>query len=89
MADLRSLVIGVVLAVTAEQSGTGGQQQNRKTCMTTQPAPDPLFERIAQEHLRIETLVTRKRDGLDFHEVAVWSIEKALQAAFDAGKASA
>ncbi|MES2685723.1 MAG: hypothetical protein V4706_02815 [Pseudomonadota bacterium] len=57
--------------------------------MTTQPTPNPLFERIAREHLHVETLVTRKMDGLDFHEVAVWSIEAALQAAYDAGKASA
>lgn len=57
--------------------------------MTTKPAPNPVFERIAKEHLRIETLVRRKSDSLDFHDVAVWSIEAALQAAFDAGKASA
>lgn len=89
MSDLRSLVIGAVLALTADQSGTGGQQQNRKTSMTSQPTPNPLFERIAREHLHVETLVRRNRDSLDFHEVSVWSIEQSLQAAFDAGKASA
>lgn len=57
--------------------------------MTTQPAPNPLFERIALEQLGIETLVTRKSDSLDFHDLAVWSIERALQAAFEAGKAAA
>lgn len=56
--------------------------------MTTQPATNPVFERIAREQLGIETLVTRKSDSLDFHDLAVWSIERALQAAFDAGRAA-
>jgi len=29
------------------------------------------LERIAAEHLGIETLEARKRDSLDFHEVSV------------------
>jgi hypothetical protein len=40
---------------------------------------------IAMEHLHIQTLVSRKSDSLDFHEVAVWQVEDALKAAFDAG----
>jgi hypothetical protein len=44
---------------------------------------------IAAKHLHIETLETRKSDSLDFHEVAVWSIKSALEAAFEAGRASA
>lgn len=47
-----------------------------------------LFTAIAREHLRIETLETRHHDRLDFHEVAVWSVRSALQAAYDAGRAS-
>lgn len=46
-----------------------------------------LFAAIAREHLRIDTLETRNHDGLDFHEVAVWSVRAALQAAYDAGRA--
>ncbi|WP_343548987.1 hypothetical protein [Ralstonia sp.] len=41
--------------------------------------------RIACQHLRIETLEARNSDRLDFHEVSVWSLRDALQAAFDAG----
>ena len=41
---------------------------------------------IAREHLGIATLETRHSDSLDFHDVAVWQVEAALQAAFDAGQ---
>ncbi len=44
-----------------------------------------LFESIALDHLFIETLQTRHRDRLDFHDVSVWGVKSALQAAFDAG----
>lgn len=46
---------------------------------------DTILTLIAQKHLGIETLATRKSDGLDFHDVAVWCIKDALQAAFMAG----
>ena len=44
-----------------------------------------LLESIALDHLFIETLQTRHRDTLDFHDVSVWGVKSALQAAFDAG----
>jgi hypothetical protein len=59
-----------------------GKTFTRKTPMTK----DELFTLIAQRHLNIETLETRKSDGLDFHDVAVWSIKDALEAAFEAGR---
>lgn len=48
---------------------------------------DPLLTAIARRHLWIETLETRKSDSKDFHNVSVWGIRAALQAAFDAGRA--
>ncbi|WP_312262464.1 DUF6900 domain-containing protein [Limnohabitans sp.] len=48
---------------------------------------DQVFERIANEHLYIETLETQHRDRLDFHEVAVWGIKCALAAAYAEGLA--
>ncbi|MEN9760116.1 MAG: hypothetical protein RL676_1267 [Pseudomonadota bacterium] len=48
-----------------------------------------LLESIALDHLFIETLQTRHRDSLDFHDVSVWGVKSALQAAFDAGMRSA
>jgi len=41
---------------------------------------------IARDVLGIETLETRKSDDLDFHDLAVWSIEKALEVAYEAGR---
>ncbi len=46
---------------------------------------EQLFQRIALDHLFIDTLETRHSDRLDFHEVSVWAVKSALQAAFDAG----
>ena len=45
----------------------------------------PILASIAREHLQIPTLESRRSDHLDFHDVAVWQIEAALKAAFDAG----
>lgn len=41
---------------------------------------------IAKKVLRVETLETRKRDSLDFHDIAIWGIKQALEEAYDAGK---
>lgn len=41
---------------------------------------------IANKHLNIETLEARNSDRLDFHDVSVWSIKDALEAAFLAGQ---
>ncbi|MFX3544396.1 DUF6900 domain-containing protein [Ralstonia mannitolilytica] len=46
---------------------------------------DNLLTQIAQRHLRIETLQTRHSDSLDFHDVGVWCLRDALEAAFNAG----
>ena len=43
---------------------------------------------IAKSHLHLETLETRNSDGLDFHEMAVWSIKAVLEAAYEAGRQS-
>jgi hypothetical protein len=46
------------------------------------------FETIAQRFLGIETLAVQLSDSLDFHEVGVWNIQAALQAAYELGRAS-
>ena len=51
--------------------------------------PNNLLEQIAKEHLFIETLETQHSDRLDFHDVSVWSVKPALQAAFEAGRKAA
>lgn len=52
-------------------------------------ARDDSIEMIAEKHLRLETLETRRSDSLDFSDQAVWSIKAALQAAYEAGAAAA
>jgi hypothetical protein len=84
MPDHASLALSKELAGVAIQSGTGAQPP-KDTIMTTQQ----ILTQIAQKHLRLETLETRKSDSLDFHDLAVWSIEAALKAAFEAGKEAA
>ena len=52
----------------------------------TQEYKDAAIQNIARELLGIETLDTRKSDSLDFHEVSVWSVKDALDAAFESGR---
>ena len=83
MPDHTSLTLHKPLAGVAEQSGTGGNQKD--ATMTNQQA----LEQIARKHLGIDTLASRNSDRLDFHDHAVWSIEAALKAAFNAGQQAA
>ena len=43
-------------------------------------------QRIAAEHLFVETLETRNSDRLDFYDVSVWGIRQALINAYEAGR---
>jgi uncharacterized membrane protein len=52
------------------------------------PAANRQLAEIAATLLSIETLDTRHSDRLDFHDVAVWAIRAALEAAWLAGAAS-
>ncbi|ABK43763.1 conserved hypothetical protein [Magnetococcus marinus MC-1] len=44
-----------------------------------------IFSKIALDHLFIDTLETRNADSLDFHNVSVWGVQSALEAAYQAG----
>jgi hypothetical protein len=46
------------------------------------------LEQIAREKLGLGTLETQRSDSLDFHELAVWQLRAALEAAFAAGLAA-
>jgi hypothetical protein len=46
------------------------------------------IERIGRELLGLETLETRNSDSLDFSEQAVWTLRRALEAAYNAGRAT-
>jgi hypothetical protein len=47
--------------------------------------PEVLLAELALQHLGIETLATRNSDSLDFHDIAVWAIRDALEAAWQVG----
>jgi uncharacterized protein HemY len=50
---------------------------------------DKLLAGIAKRELRVPTLGARNADSLDFHEVAVWSLQRALRLAYRAGRDAA
>lgn len=62
-----------------------------KTQTQTAPvaAPADVILTIAKEHFFVETLDSRNRDHLDFHEVSVVGMQRALQAAYQAGQEAA
>ena len=57
--------------------------------MSTNAKRDEVLAAIAAEVLNIPTLETRRSDGLDFHDVAVWSVREALERAYAAGRGAA
>lgn len=65
------------------------QTTNKKRPSKKVPTLDELLAAIAKETLHIDTLETRKSDSIDFHDVAVWSVKAALEAAYRAGLAAA
>ena len=54
--------------------------------MTDNSDKDRALEQIAAKILSIPTLEARRSDQLDFHEVSVWSVKEALEAAFALGR---
>ena len=55
------------------------RRHSKETKMNDTLSTDPLFLEITRRHMpSVETLETRNRDALDFHDVAVWSIRKSL-----------
>ena len=76
-------------------------QRDIATCPVEQPAyadgvarcqhhidGDSELAAIARRTLQIPTLESRKSDRLDFHEIAVWELLKALRLAYRAGQST-
>ncbi len=73
------------------ENGDGPRKGGRmKTTGTTKKTGriDQTVAEIARSVMGIETLETRKSDELDFHDLAVWTIENALRQAYEAGAAA-
>ncbi|HEM5206288.1 TPA: hypothetical protein U1320_000510 [Streptococcus suis] len=47
-----------------------------------------LLTEIAKEELFVETLEKRWSDNLDFYDVSVWGIKRALERTYEAGQKS-
>ena len=72
------------------QLSHGDDAMTTKTKAPAKAPSEALLLEIAAKHFHsIETLETRNRDRLDFHDVAVWSIRAALEEAFEAGRRAA
>ena len=56
------------------------------TVKTLKAIDDTVLTPIAREYLAIETLLTRNSDPLDFHDVSVWGVKRALRTAYRAGR---
>lgn len=62
--------------------------KNNQIDLAKKPNMSSEIERIAKEYFRVETMDTRRSDGLDFYDVAIWNIKSALTAAYMAGACS-
>lgn len=58
------------------------------TMKLNKPNKEKQIKLIAKRYLGVETFEKRNMDMLDFHDLAVWNIKDALDAAFEAGKKS-
>jgi hypothetical protein len=67
----------------------GDDAMNTKTTPLASAPSETLLLEIATRHFFVETLETRNRDRLDFHDVAVWAMRAALTEAYAAGIAAA
>lgn len=59
---------------------------NNRTTAKVDPKREAAITKIAKGTLELETLETRYRDFLDFHDLAVCRVKSALEEAYEAGR---
>lgn len=65
------------------------KEEENSTMTKRQPEKlNALLTEIAKEELFVETLEKRWSDNLDFYDVSVWGIKRALERAYEAGRQS-
>jgi len=86
--DLNRLAREELAARGLDKQGhwVGFAQAKKVHQIATNATTDQQLLQIAKQHLFIDTLETQSSDQLDFHDVSVWAIKGALQAAYDAGR---
>lgn len=59
-----------------------------KTEIESRKEQQATIDKIALEHGGIHTLQSRDSDALDFHDIAVWTLEEMLHEAYEQGRAA-
>lgn len=67
---------------------TTKEEENHTMTKRQQEKLNALLTEIAKEELFVETLEKRWSDNLDFYDVSVWGIKRALERAYEAGQKS-
>lgn len=67
---------------------TTKEEENNTMTKRQEEKLNALLTEIAQEELQVETLEQRWSDNLDFYDVSVWGIKRALERAYEAGQQS-
>nr|URZ89963.1 hypothetical protein [Streptococcus suis] len=67
---------------------TTKEEENSTMTKRQQEKLNALLTEIAKEELFVETLEKRWSDNLDFYDVSVWGIKRALERAYEAGQKS-
>ncbi|CAM2951027.1 Uncharacterised protein [Streptococcus agalactiae] len=67
---------------------TTKEEENNAMTKRQQEKLNALLTEIAKEELLVETLEKRWSDNLDFYDVSVWGIKRALERAYEAGQQS-
>lgn len=67
---------------------TTKEEENNTMTKRQEEKLNALLTEIAKEELLVETLENRWSDNLDFYDVSVWGIKRALERAYEAGQQS-
>ncbi|AGF87645.1 hypothetical protein YS387_GM000031 [Streptococcus phage YS387] len=67
---------------------TTKEEENNTMTKRQEEKLNALLTEIAKEELLVETLEKRWSDNLDFYDVSVWGIKRALERAYEAGRQS-
>ncbi len=78
-----SILLGTTLLAPRTEACMSRMKRERSA------SDSKVIEDIAKQHLGLSTLETRRSDSLDFHDLAVWALRAALEAAYRAGLAAA
>lgn len=67
---------------------TTKEEENNTMTKRQEEKLNALLTEIAKEELLVETLEKCWSDNLDFYDVSVWGIKRALERAYEAGRQS-